>query len=120
MCKTRECEFAGGRCRYCGADELICQIALRNLQGGFIGCIPVPSWNPNDPEDETRDLVTEAFDAYNAGAKPFQRAADWSCGTFTMGPLLGLWEWLDFGEEPGDWSPAMADATYKGILEDQQ
>lgn len=81
----------------------MCYLALRNLTPGtLIGLIPVPRWDPSDPEDESRDLVGEAFDlAYpDHPIRPHGRADDGSCGTFTAGPMTGTWEWLDFGEQP--------------------
>lgn len=98
-----------------------CHIALRNIAtGALIGVLQVPTWSPDDPEDETRDLVTETFDADPNGMKPFQRAADWSCGTFTWGPLMGLWEWLDFGEQPAPRNDAWATDVYHAILADEK
>jgi hypothetical protein len=100
---------------------MICRIALRNIAtGALCGCLPVPDFDPDSDADMQRDLVAETFAAYDGGhAKPFQRAADGSCGTFTYGPLVGLWEWLDFGEEPVQRDGRWATSVYRGILEDQ-
>jgi hypothetical protein len=110
-----------------------CHIALRNIfTGALIGVMQVPNWSPDDPEDETRDLVTKTFDAAKIpnGMKPFRRAADWSWGTFTWGPLMGLWEWLDFGEQPAQWldfgeqpaprNDAWAKDVHQAILADEK
>lgn len=104
---------------------LKCHIAMRNLYtGALIGCIPVPAWDPcsDDPEETSRDLVTETFDAAypNDPVRPFGRADDGSCGTFTMGPLIGLWEWLDFGEEPVERDQKWATWAYRQVQEAHQ
>lgn len=85
-----------------------CHIALYNLQGSFIGVLEAPDFDPcsDDPAEAARDLPAETFaNAYGGLVVPERRADDGSCGTFTMGPLTGVWEWLDFGDMPtGNWT----------------
>lgn len=97
-----------------------CRIALRNIATGrLVGVIDVPDWDPDNPKDGERDLVAEAFGAQALTMVPLQQAADGSCGTFGWGPLIGLWEWLDFGEEPVERDDKWATEVYHAILEDQ-
>lgn len=99
-----------------------CNIAMRNLcTGALMGCLPVPEWDPGNDADLDRDLVLEAFVAAypDHEIRPHQRASDNTCGTFTMGPLMGLWEWLDFGEEPVERDAAWASAIYRAVVSDQ-
>lgn len=98
-----------------------CHVALRNIgTGALIGVLEVPTWDPNNEADcIDRDLIAETFAASLLSMKPDMRSTDHSCGTFVVGPLIGLWEWLDFGEQPVTRNEMWASEVYTGILEDQ-
>ena len=99
-----------------------CNIAMRNIcTGVLMGCLPVPSFDPDAANHLDRDLVLEAFAAAypDHPIRPDKQADDGSCGTFTMGPLMGLWEWLDFDEEPVERGPGWAANAYRVIMADQ-
>jgi hypothetical protein len=96
-----------------------CHVALRNIgTGALIGVLEVPTWDPNNDADLSRDLIAETFAASLLTIKPDKSAADNSCGTFVVGPLIGLWEWLDFGEQPVSRNEAWATRVYTAVLED--
>lgn len=97
-----------------------CTIALRNIAtGALVGRLTVPDWDPNNDEDLKRDLVAETFGACNLAMSTGIQAADGSCGLFHWGPLTGLWEWLDFGEEPVDRDEKWATSVLHAIQADQ-
>ncbi len=94
-----------------------CSIALRNLEGKLIGTIDVPDFDLDRAID--RDLPMEAFVAAypNHLVRPYKEAEDGSCGLYTAGPLVGVWEWLDFGEEPVDsWASDAAMHLYRELI----
>lgn len=93
-------------------------IAMRNVgTGRLMGCLPVP-----DGGAPSLDAVRRAFEAAypTEGISPTEHHAhDLSVGLFGIGPLVGLWEWVDEPERPlPDLGPTWAASAYRQVMRD--
>ena len=84
-------------------------IAVRNLQGALITTL-VHNLDTDDCEAATKQTLQ------SMNLELGLPADDWSCGTFHWGPLTGVWEVLQPGEEPENRDDEWASYVVRSVM----